>query len=326
MKNDNASHVVISFTPRQFFEIRNIIEDMGDLTILADILKHTSTLDDVAILTSAVDTIIYNFEAFRAIGSLVDLFNCFMATYTKIGQANYAVLELTSSLVEVAIKLPTEHSAVSILRRGLARFDRKPAEAISSPLSDHMPETLNATNQSCSETLQQFLASDSTMDRATMARIFGVLTRELYKEDFHPSGHQSARYLAQLRTLNQSVFDGLMVKWIASILESPSRPKITAFLPSLIGVGCITFASFFEFVNGLTRADTHRKVVHNGWELLVEMLHLLCQNPTNTTIFMDPVSFKNEHSFHLFFSAHLPPLDFVPVQNCKTGIHVTTCE
>lgn len=275
--NKTCAVEISALTPTQFLAIRDIIEGLGDLSLLADILKHASSSDDAIVLISAADTLHFHIDSFKAIGASADLFRSLLEGYSQVKKADHAIIELISSLLEAALKLPNEVSAVAMLRRDLCRFDRKSGVAVSSPVSEHPTELLNVSHGSFPEVLNQWLNSSCGIDETSISRIFDVLTGKLqHSKELDALSQETARYLSQLRIFNPKFFDGLMLKWIISILKCPSRPCILAFLPSLVGVGCVTLHAFFTLVNGLLESATHRDTISEIPALRFQMVALLC--------------------------------------------------
>ncbi|PGG98881.1 hypothetical protein AJ79_08757 [Helicocarpus griseus UAMH5409] len=278
MDNDFANDIKSSaLTPGEFFEVRYIMECLDDLSMLADVLKHASGSDDGTVLASAVDTLDYHFDSFNAIGATIDLFKSFVDAYTRMSKTELPIQDLISSLLNVGIRLPAEMSTVAVLRRDQVQRDRKLAMAASSPVSDHIADTLNTSNPTFTEELDQLLASGNSMDEATLARIFGTLSKRL--ESGSVGGRQcvneTARYFAQLRTFNAKYFDNLMIKWVIGILKSSPRPILSTILPPLIGVGCVTLHSFYVLAKALLHSESHRNAISDLAELRFNMIQLL---------------------------------------------------
>ncbi|KAF3482318.1 uncharacterized protein GIQ15_05077 [Arthroderma uncinatum] len=262
----------------QFYFLRHILECMDDLSILADILKLVSQSTNTTILASATDTLNYHFPSFTAIGATTDLFHSFAINYSKLSKAEAHVQDLIVALLDVAIVIPSEGSTVAVLRRDLVRYEKKSAMAASSPVSEHMADTLNPVNPTFSGMLDQLLASGNCMDDATLIRIFELLIQKLEtgKADISLSSSEAARYLAQLRLFNTKTFDGLMIKRVVGIIRTSPRPNLSEFLPPLIGVGCITFPAFFGLVKKLLDADKDgEKSIPDVLQLRLDMLGVL---------------------------------------------------
>lgn len=281
-----------SLTLEQFCQVRHILENLEDLSILADVLQHASRSDDSDVLVAALDTVIYHFDSISAIESTTVLFKSCFTTYTRISRSQVPALELTSSLLEIGLKLPGEISSVTVLRRDLARLDRKSGIAAFSPVSDHMTDTLNPISASFPESLDQVLASGNNIDEPTTIRVFDVLMQMLVsnKLDSKLSPGETATYLTRIRAINSKLFDGLMLKWVTATITSQTRPKLLAFLPPLIGVGCITFHAFIALVQKLTRSSSNDEEIPDMPTFLFEMFRLLTPEHSTSHAFLDTVS------------------------------------
>lgn len=273
--------------------MRHVLEHIEDLSVLAEVLKHTSQSADSNVLIAALDTVNHHFDSFSAVGVASDLFKAYLSSYTRIAAFNNATLELTTALIEVGIKLPAEVSTVAVLRRDLARLDSKYALTASSPVSDHMSDTLNPVNPTFPGTLEQLLVSGNSIDEPTMVRVFDLLLKMLTASpvDATLAPNHTAAYLARLRTFNAKLFDSLMLKWVVSTLTSRSRPNLCAFLPPLIGVGCIAFEAFFVLLQKLF--DSKEQEVLNAPELRLEVLRLLKTCPSGDGAVLDMVSLRS---------------------------------
>ncbi|EEP75612.1 predicted protein [Uncinocarpus reesii 1704] len=236
---------ISALTPAQFFKIRDIIENLGDLSLLADILKQASSSDDITVLISVADTLNCHTEPFKAIGASTDLFKSILAGYSNANKADLSIIDLISSLLEVGIKLPHEQSAMIMLRRDLSRFDKSSSAAASSPASEHTVDSINLAKSGFIETLHQLLNSGTTLDEANI-----------------------------------------------NLLNSSSRPCLLAFLPPLVGVGCVTLHSFFAFVNGLLDSDVHRQSIPNITGLRLDMVNILCKEKFHEHDPFDFVSYR----------------------------------
>ncbi|EFR02531.1 hypothetical protein MGYG_05527 [Nannizzia gypsea CBS 118893] len=243
--------------PDQFYSLRSILERLGDISILADVLKLLSPSADPTILASLTDTLNYHLPAFTAIGATMDLFQSLAISYTKLSKTEPHVQYFIGSMLDMALAIPSEATTVAVLRRDLIRYDKKSAMAASSPVSEHMADTLNPVNPTFGGMLDQLLASGNCMDDATLLRIFELLIQKLEtgKADISITSSEAARYLAQLRLFNPKTFDGLMIKRVVGMIRTSPRPRLSEFLPPLVGVGCVTLLAFFGMVKGLLEAD-----------------------------------------------------------------------
>ncbi|EEQ90847.2 hypothetical protein RJZ56_002888 [Blastomyces dermatitidis] len=295
MDRDFGSEVKTSaLIPQEFFEVRYILECLCDLSMLADVLKYASGSDNVTVLASAVDTLNCHLDSFNAIGATSDLFKSFTSAYARISKAELSVQDLIASLLDVAIKLPGELSTVSLLRRDLLQRDRKLAMAACSPVSDHIVDTLNTSNPTFTEELDQLLTSGNSMDESTVARIFDSLCKRLEAGSVNGEqcAHDIARYFAQLRPFNAKLFDNLMIKWVISVLRSSPRPNLSTMLPPLIGVGCVTLHSFYVLARALLHSDVHKSTIPDLAELRISMIQLLDSRLSNGNGSQDLVAYR----------------------------------
>ncbi|EZF70648.1 hypothetical protein H105_07096 [Trichophyton soudanense CBS 452.61] len=292
--NATAQEIASMIKPDQFYFLRYILERMGDFSILADVLKLLSQSSNPTVLASVTDTLNHHLPSFTAIGATMDLLQSFAITYSKLSKTEAHVQDLIVSLLDVAIVIPSEASTVAVLRRDLARYDKKSAMAASSPVSEHMADTLNPVNPTFGGMLDQLLASGNCMDDATLMRIFDLLIQKLEtgKADISITSSEAARYLAQLRLFNPKTFDGLMIKRVIGMIHTSPRPKLSHFLPPLIGVGCITLPAFFGLVKRLLLdADkTGENNIPDVLHLRLDMLSVLALGTTDQNTVPDLVS------------------------------------
>lgn len=275
-KSSASSVEISSLTPDEFFTVRNTLENFGDLSMLADVLSDAANSDDVLVLASAVDTVNRHFDCFSVIGALNDLFKSFFEAFARVKQSGLPLYDLVFSLVELGHRLPNEVNAVVVLRQELAKADRKFAMVASSPVSDHMAETLNDANPSFNDDLEQFLSSGNSMDENTLVMVFQKLSQQLELCDDQGKFSTSAicRYLVQLRSFNPKHFDLLLIRWIEGLLKSSTRPKLSKILAPLVGVGCVTLPAFSAMMKKLMLSESTRSAIPRLAELQLDLLEL----------------------------------------------------
>ncbi|KKK24898.1 hypothetical protein ARAM_000132 [Aspergillus rambellii] len=268
---------VSALTPEEFYNIRDILESFGDLSILADVIKQATRCDDNVVLASAADTINYHFDAFGVIGATGDLFRGLLESYARLKRMGTLHLDFVFSLIELGLRIPHEMNMVTLLRQDLARMESKSALAAPSPLSDHIPMTLGEVDSSFQDKLDQLLSSGNGMDESTMSTVFGSLTRLLdHGSDASKlSANDICRYLAYVRPFNPKYFDALLLRWVCGLLKSPSQSMMARILPPLIGVGCVTIHGFVNLVNKLLAPEKATPAVFNPTSLRLDLLELL---------------------------------------------------
>lgn len=271
---------VSSLTQEEFLLVRSILEQYGDLSMLADILVDASNSDDVRLLTCAVDTLNRHFECFTIIGAMGDLFRSFYEAFLRIKTTGHPLYDLAYSMVEVGHRLPNEANSLVLLRQELSRADRNLALAACSPVSDHMAETLNDASPSFNEDMDHFLSSGNSMDEVTMILVFQKLIQQLaFYSEKQPSMPSSVcRHLVQLRSFNSKHFDLLLVQWLEATLQSTSRPNLSRLLYPLVGIGCVTLPAFATLIKKLLQSGSLQPASSALPDTLVDFLGLLVPN------------------------------------------------
>ena len=272
-----AESKVSALTPDEFYQIRDILESFGDISMLADVVKQASSSDDNTVLASAVDTVNYHCDSFSVIGAATDLFRSLFEACSLLKRLGTADLDLVYSLIELGLQLPNESNAVTYLRQDLSRIENRSAQAAPSPLSDYIPDALSETDAKFLENLDQFLSSGSGMDEPTMETIFDALVKVLGSGDGQSklSANDACRYLAHLRPFNTKHFDARLVRWVWEVLKSPNSPNLPKILPPLIGVGCVTIPAFLALIKKLLQSKSAAFSASRVAELQVELFELL---------------------------------------------------
>ncbi|KAJ6032303.1 Mediator complex subunit Med12 [Penicillium herquei] len=250
---DELVSSVSKLTPDEFYQVRDILETFGDISMLADVLKCASSSDNSTVLASAADTANCHFDCLRVIGATPDLFRRMVDSYANIKQSTLPSLDLIFSLIELGLRIPHELNTVVRLRQDLSRMENKAVLAASSPVSDHIPDSFDDKDPSFREKLDQVLLSGNVMDEPTLDAVFNTLTKHMEPDasKSNLSVNDICRYLAQLRSFQPKHFDGILTRWVSNHLRLPGRSTLLSALPSLIGVGCVTFRSFLSLVRRL---------------------------------------------------------------------------
>ncbi|KAL4862934.1 hypothetical protein BDV12DRAFT_35458 [Aspergillus spectabilis] len=276
---------VSALTSEEFYCVRDILEGLGDLSILADVLKQATNCEDNLVLASVSDTVNYHFEALAVIGATSDLFRGLIGSYARLKRFSALNLDFVFSLIELGLRLPDESGTVALLRQDLARIESKSALTAPSPLSDHIPSTFSDADASFQDKLDQLLSCGNGIDESTMSTVFSSLTKVLGFGGGGPpklSANDACRYLAYLRPFNPKYFDAMLVRYVCALLRSSSRPTMSRVLPPLIGVGCVTIHSFVLLVKKLSAPEKAAAVIPDLASLRLDLLELLLPQEQNT--------------------------------------------
>lgn len=286
-----ADSGVSALTPVEFYNIRDVLESFGDISMLADVLKQATNCDDNIVLASVADTINYHFDSLSVIGAATDLFKGLIESYARLKRLGAPGLDLIFSLIELGLRMPSEFNTVALLRQDLSRIENKSALAAPSPLSDNLSMAFNDADSSFQEKLDQILFSGGGMDESTMDSIFNSLTGALANENGHVklSANDICRYLAYLRSFHPKRFDARLVRWVCGVLKSPSRFAMVRVLPPLIGVGCVTIHAFVMLVKKLLQSERIASVVPKVTDLQLDLLELLVPQEPSGSRYTDMV-------------------------------------
>jgi mediator of RNA polymerase II transcription subunit 12 len=283
--------VVSALTPAEFYTTREVLESFGDISMLADVLKFSSSCSDSTVLASVADTTNCHFDSLCVIGATADLFRRLIDAYAGIKRLGMPSLDLIFSLIELGLRIPTELNTVSILRQDLSRMENRSIIAACSPVSDHIPDGFGDVDPLFREKLDQLLQSGNVMDEPTLDAVFSALIKHLESDDGHPnlSANDTCRYLAQLRSFHPKHFDGILAGWVCGHLRSPERSTLLRILPPLIGVGCVTIRAFLALAKRLSSSTP--ATVPNAAQLPAELVQLLVSSNDPSKSF-DLVSYR----------------------------------
>ncbi|OJJ43413.1 hypothetical protein ASPZODRAFT_146129 [Penicilliopsis zonata CBS 506.65] len=303
----SGSLEVSALTPEEFYTVRDLFETFGDLSMLADVLHHASNSGDPIVLASAADTLNYHYDSFTVIGATTDLFRRLVEASARLKNMGITSLDLVFSLIELGLRLPTESSTVTLLRQELARMENRSALAVPSPLSDNVPDALHGSDPSFYDKLEQLLLSGTGLDEFTLNTIFQSLVKKLECGDLggELSPNEICRRLAHLRSFNPKHFDILLVRWVCTILKSPTRPSLRHILVPLIGVGCVTIQAFISLARKMSKAETATASLPDLAGLQLDILELLVSPTQETPKFYDLVDYRFRLARQEFLSKHV---------------------
>jgi mediator of RNA polymerase II transcription subunit 12 len=241
-KEEKPDEVRITITLNEFNVVRGVLEDIGDLTMLADILKIIMPSDDLQVLASVSDTLNFHIEEFGAIGALNDLFDMLLARFRSMADENDSTI-LLAALANLAGRLPGTESVAQQLSQELLRVNRKTAADACSPVSEHMAEVLQSSESEFSDEVEKVLASGTYMETSTLKRLFQVIISRI-EASWAKSPLQQRNcttLLSRLRNFDMKQFDLLINIWLRRFLQYPKRPDMAHVLGPLISADCLDF-------------------------------------------------------------------------------------
>lgn len=232
-----------TFSLNQFLIMRDTLEVLGDIAILADILSMLSRTKQESILAAMVDTVHCNAAALSAIGALEPLQKTYGQAYIALRGARPSLLSFATALVDLCQHFPCAVTPVRALQQDLIRGDRGRALAACSPFSDGIAESLQQAGATFVDDFEAILQGEPNMSEQTMTSLFQVLVGRIMKSD-NESHDQSTfalcQLLARLRLFRSSQGDLLVKKWISRLFTAAWSQVHQSIILELISTRCIS--------------------------------------------------------------------------------------
>jgi mediator of RNA polymerase II transcription subunit 12, fungi type len=284
-KEEKPSEIKITITLNEFNVVRGVLEDIGDLTILADILKIIIPSDDLQVLASVTDTLNFHVEEFGAIGALNDLFHKLLARFRSMADENDSTV-LLAALANLAGRLPGTESVAQQLSQELLRINRKTAADACSPVSEHMAEVLQSSESEFSDEVEKVLASGTYMETSTLKRLFQVIMSRIEASWAKSSVQQRncTSLLSRLRNFDMKQFDALMKAWLWKFLQYPKRPEMAHVLGPLISADCLDIGDIIMSSEAALELSSEQRNPSIASKIAFETLALLLGTPIESDV------------------------------------------
>jgi mediator of RNA polymerase II transcription subunit 12, fungi type len=284
-KEEKPDGIKITITLNEFNVVRGILEDIGDLTMLADILKIIIPSDDIQVLASVTDTLNFHVEEFGAIGALNDLFDKLLARFRSMADENDSTV-LLAALANLAGRLPGTESVAQQLSQELLGINRKTAADACSPVSEHMAEVLQSSESEFSDEVEKVLASGTYMETSTLKRLFQVIISRI-EASWAKSPLQQrdcTTLLSRLRNFDMKQFDVLMKAWLRGFLQYPKRPGMVHVLGPLISADCLDFREIIMSSEAILEPSADQSNPSIASNVALETLAVLLGTPNESDV------------------------------------------
>jgi mediator of RNA polymerase II transcription subunit 12, fungi type len=249
-KDSGQALPLLAITDVEFCLIRSFCEDMGDLSVLADIIKICIASDDEKLLASITDTVNFHLDAFSALGVFAELHSRLFRTYLSMRASHGLPRQFLVSLISLGSIISSNLVSVSLLQQDLARGDRNLAVAACSPVSDGMAESLQQAGQAFTEEFEAVLSTGNRMEEQTMAQLFNVLADRLEKGYYQTEAENDeilCALHARLRIYRIAQFDTAIEAWLQRLFTT-AKSRLEQLLPILISTSCISFDAYAEIL------------------------------------------------------------------------------
>jgi mediator of RNA polymerase II transcription subunit 12 len=264
-----------------FNYVRGVLEEIGDLSMLADVLQLVSSLDNVQVLAAATDTLNYNIDSLAAIGALTDLFDKLHSRVRSLAeQRDFDTTILLRSLSDLATRIPGAESVASQLSQEFAQSSRRTAADACSPVSDYMAVLQNPETDFTDE-IEKVLASGTSMDTSNFDRLFQMITARIEATwDKIPQQERNcALLLVQLRTFNVKQFDASMSVWLRGTMMTAARPSLIRFIGSLVAADCVDLKTIMNVTAEMLASDRGMANVNISSRIAFEAFALILGTP-----------------------------------------------
>lgn len=253
-----------TFTLSQFLIMRDVLEALGDIAILADILSMLSRTKQESILAAMVDTVHCNAAALSAIGALEPLQKTYGQAYIALRGARPSLLLFATALVDLCQNFPCAITPVRALQQDLIRGDRGRALAACSPFSDGIAESLQQAGATFVDDFEAILQGEPNMSEQTMTSLFQVLVGRIMKSD-NESHDQSTfalcQLLARLRLFRSSQGDVLVKKWISRLFTAAWSQVHQSIILELLSTRCLSVEALLSICEQAPPASSCRMAV-----------------------------------------------------------------
>jgi mediator of RNA polymerase II transcription subunit 12 len=232
-----------TITHNEFILVRAVLESIEDFSMLADVLKMCTHSEDVQVLASIADTLYYHCETFAAIGALEELFERLLIRL-RTRSEDSDMTQLQRSMCHLAGKIPGAEAVATQLSQELLQLHHKTAADACSPVSDHMTERLDVSESQFVDEVDKVIASGTSMDQATMQRLFDMVTGRLQASWCSPDpqiSNSCATLLSKLKCFDVQHFGKLARVWVNKVVATPNRPGLRDIFASLIAQDCVEF-------------------------------------------------------------------------------------
>ncbi|KAK5957339.1 RNA polymerase II mediator complex subunit [Knufia fluminis] len=248
------------FTLGQFLILRDVLEALGDIAVLADVLHVLSNSKQEAILAALIDTIHCNASTLSAIGALEPLHKLYGQAYIALRGMRPCILLFTTALIDLCQHFPCQITPVRALQQDLIRGDRGRALAACSPFSDGVAESLQQAGATFTDDFEAILLGEPNMSEQTMTSLFTVLVGRITKNDGEngQSTFTLCQLLARLRLFRHAQCDALIKKWLARVFSAAWSQLHRGIVMELLYTRCINIETLLDLSNQAPAASKCR--------------------------------------------------------------------
>lgn len=233
--------------------VRGWLEGLRDMPILADVLGLAMTSTDGDVLASICDTLNTHLESFAAIGALKPLFEDIIDRHRVLRLMKPATRRFLIALIDLATHIRVDQKLLAILKQDLKMCETRSENAACSPVADDMVDALGTAKGNFDDEVERLLASGTSMDKQTLARIFENIMSRVQIESRAESRRTPniGTLLAKLRGFDEECFDSLLSAWLEKVLHHSPHVALTQVIPALVASQCISIQAVIAYFERL---------------------------------------------------------------------------
>ena len=234
---------------QQVCTLRDLIEEIGDISSLAELVAAASSSPVCAVLATASDTVNYNAASFAALGQLTPLVDRLDEQYRVLRTQQTLDRSFILALTGLAKRVPGTASLVKLLADDLLHCEQQTSPEACSPASDSLRD-MQATKLDSDEDIDAVFASGDIMDEALMQRMFSRIVQRASRPAGPTSLTRVCGWFEQLRSVNASiVLKSIVDKYLRTVIAGGSASAIsTAAIAGLTLSGCASLGNIAELV------------------------------------------------------------------------------
>lgn len=223
----------------QFCSLRDLIERVGDISSLTNLVAIASSSDVGALLATAADTVNYHASSFAVLEQLAPSLDRLSEQYLALRPHQPLDRAFILALTGLAKRVPGKASLIKLLGDDLILCGQQTSLAACSPASDSVID-MHATKLDSDEDIDAVFASGNVMDEQLMQRVFSRVIQRASRS--RSSGATTLTrvcgWLDQLRAVDASrVLESTVDKYLRSATGSGHAVPI-AVVASLALSGC----------------------------------------------------------------------------------------
>ena len=274
-------HPVITLD--NFVVLREILEDLGEFAILADVLGIIADSQEILVMTAVLDAVHSHFGIFKAIGAVPDLFRRISHQQVKLSSVPALSYDFSQSLLDLGRRIPGTELEVERLRKIIKSTWQRTSIVACSPLSEGTTDNDLIKGTGFVEEMDQILTSSPSLDKRHQSQLFRKVTTHLETGSADPpkSLTRAANLLLRLRPFGPDTFDLLRQEWLHKLIHDGGHELLPKLGPVLINAK-------FATLKGLLTPAT----ATSNPALAVEALRLLVSSGDGSIPVRSPEAYK----------------------------------